>query len=113
MNDRFTSIQLFARVARSGSFSVAAREMGITQPTAAAVAGLGILSTGQRSVQAELASGQLVHLLPECTMGSADIRVILLAGRAAKPSARAFANFIAAEIAQIEAQSPWGTKTTP
>src|ERR1700761_5205738 len=34
MNDRFTSMQLFVRVARSGGFSVAAREMGMTQPTA-------------------------------------------------------------------------------
>ena len=34
MNDRFFSLQLFARVARSGSFSVAGREMGVWQPTA-------------------------------------------------------------------------------
>src|ERR1700743_766468 len=37
MNDRFTSIQLFMRVARSGSFSVAAREMAMTQPTASRI----------------------------------------------------------------------------
>ena len=37
MNDRFFSLQLFARVARSGSFSVAGREMGISQPTASRV----------------------------------------------------------------------------
>src|ERR1700754_1883315 len=41
MNDRFTSMQLFVRVARSGSFSAAAREMVMTQPTASRiVAGL-------------------------------------------------------------------------
>src|SRR5246127_2574618 len=34
MNDRFESLQLFVRVARTGSFSVAGREMGMTQPTA-------------------------------------------------------------------------------
>jgi DNA-binding transcriptional LysR family regulator len=34
MNDRFVSLQLFARVARTGSFSVASREFGISQPTA-------------------------------------------------------------------------------
>jgi DNA-binding transcriptional LysR family regulator len=34
MNDRFESLQLFVRVARTGSFSVAGRELGITQPTA-------------------------------------------------------------------------------
>src|SRR5271170_1786408 len=37
MNDRFTSMQLFVRVARSGSFSVAAREMGMMQPTASRI----------------------------------------------------------------------------
>src|ERR1700681_428074 len=37
MNDRFFSLQLFARVARSGSFSVAGREMGVSQPTASRI----------------------------------------------------------------------------
>src|SRR6201991_4846109 len=37
MNDRFSSMQLFVRVARSGSFSEAAREMGMTQPTASRI----------------------------------------------------------------------------
>lgn len=37
MNDRFFSLQLFARVARTGSFSVAGREMGISQPTASRI----------------------------------------------------------------------------
>jgi DNA-binding transcriptional LysR family regulator len=79
----------------------------IEAATAAAVAGLGILSTGQRSVQAELASGQLLQLLPEWRMASTDISVILPAGRAAKPSARAFANFLAEQIREIEAEFPW------
>src|SRR5258708_33660454 len=34
MNDRFFSLQLFARVARLNSFSIAGREMGLSQPTA-------------------------------------------------------------------------------
>src|SRR3984893_10076577 len=37
MNDRFFSLQLFARVARTGSFSVAGREMGVSQPTASRI----------------------------------------------------------------------------
>src|ERR1700754_2365969 len=37
MNDRFSSMQLFVRVARSGSFSTAAHEMGMTQPTASRI----------------------------------------------------------------------------
>jgi hypothetical protein len=40
-------------------------------------------------------------------MGSSDISVILPAGRAAKPSARAFANFIAQQVREIEAARPW------
>src|ERR1700749_2982292 len=37
MNDRFFSLQLFIRVARAASFSVAGREMGISQPTASRI----------------------------------------------------------------------------
>src|SRR6201997_2946184 len=37
MNDRFTAMQLFVRVARSGSFSAAALDMGMTQPTASRI----------------------------------------------------------------------------
>jgi DNA-binding transcriptional LysR family regulator len=77
--------------------------------TVAAVAGLGVLSTGQRSVQTELETGQLVRLLPDWEMGSSDISVLLPAGRAAKPSARAFLNFVADEIREIEACFPWIT----
>jgi DNA-binding transcriptional LysR family regulator len=57
LNDRFTSIQLFARVARSGSFSVAAREMGLTQPTASRIVaalerqvGVALLTRSTRAV---------------------------------------------------------------
>src|ERR1700748_1944079 len=37
MNDRFFSLQLFTRVARTGSFSAAGRDMGISQPTASRI----------------------------------------------------------------------------
>jgi DNA-binding transcriptional LysR family regulator len=74
---------------------------------AAAVAGLGIYSTGQRSVQAELQSGVLVRVLPDWEIGASDINAILPAGRAAKASARAFADFIAAQIREIERDFPW------
>src|ERR1700754_2543217 len=37
MNDRFFSLQLFVRVARVASFSIAGREMGISQPTASRI----------------------------------------------------------------------------
>ncbi|ARN82233.1 LysR family transcriptional regulator [Methylocystis bryophila] len=70
--------------------------------TAAAVAGLGVVSTGAGSVQAEVEQGALVRLLPDWEIGDSDIHTILPAGRAAKASARAFAAFIAAEIREIE-----------
>jgi DNA-binding transcriptional LysR family regulator len=66
--------------------------------TAAAIAGLGIFSTGERSIQVELESGALVRVLPDWEIGSSDINVILPAGRAAKASARAFADFVAAQV---------------
>src|ERR1700742_2663603 len=37
MNDRFLSLQLFSRVARTASFSVGGREMGMSQPTASRI----------------------------------------------------------------------------
>jgi DNA-binding transcriptional LysR family regulator len=70
--------------------------------TAAVVAGLGICSTGERSVLSELASGALVRLLPDWEIGSSEINVILPAGRVAKASARAFADFIAAQMRKLE-----------
>lgn len=78
--------------------------------TAAAIAGLGILSTGQRSVQVELQTGGLIQVLPKWELGSSDINVILPAGRAAKASARAFADFIAEQMREIEAAFPWNVK---
>lgn len=33
MNDRFTALKLFVRVSRSGSFSAAGRELGLSQPS--------------------------------------------------------------------------------
>ncbi|WP_246794963.1 LysR family transcriptional regulator [Burkholderia perseverans] len=71
--------------------------------TAAAVAGLGIVSAGSLGMLRELQSGQLVRVLPDWEMGSAEIHAILPAGRAAKPSARAFADFIGAELGEMEA----------
>jgi len=75
---------------------------GAEGATAAAVAGLGIISSGALSMLKELESGLLVRVLPEWEMGSADVHAILPAGRAAKPSARAFADFISAELRELE-----------
>jgi DNA-binding transcriptional LysR family regulator len=72
---------------------------------AAAVAGLGIVSTGHVGCRAEIDSGALVRVLAEWQMGSADINAILPAGRAAKPSARAFTEFLLTEFRGIEHRS--------
>jgi hypothetical protein len=40
-------------------------------------------------------------VLADWEMGSADVHVVLPAGRAAKPSARAFAEFIGAELREL------------
>ena len=86
-----------------GRFIVNATEAA----AAAAVAGLGIFSTGQRSVQTELQNGALIQILPDWEIGSSDISVILPAGRAAKASARAFADFIGQQVREIEKTYPW------
>ncbi|BCP56090.1 transcriptional regulator [Kaistia sp. 32K] len=70
---------------------------------AAAVAELGILSTGDLSVLQELETGRLVRILPDWEMSSVDISLVLPAGRATKPSARAFADFVEAEFRKLHA----------
>jgi DNA-binding transcriptional LysR family regulator len=76
---------------------------GAEGATAAAVAGLGIVSSGALSMLKELESGQLVRVLPDWEMGTADINVVLPAGRAAKPSARAFTEFVSLELRKQQA----------
>ena len=92
-----------------GRFSIDSTEAA----TAAAGAGLGICSTGHRSVQTEMQSGALVQVLPDWEIGSVDIHVILPAGRAAKASARAFADFITAQADESPAASPSPDSPTP
>ena len=60
------------------------------------MAGLGIVSAGLPGMAREIEGKALVHVLPDWEMGSADIHAVVPAGRAAKPSAQAFVEFIAA-----------------
>jgi len=62
--------------------------------TAAALAGLGIISTGSWGIRAEIESGALIRLLPEWELGSVEVNAVLSGGRNAKPSARAFADYL-------------------
>jgi DNA-binding transcriptional LysR family regulator len=66
--------------------------------TAAAVAGLGIISTGAWSCRAELRSGALVRILEDWKMEPAEVNAIFPAGRAAKPAARAFVEYLATQL---------------
>jgi len=75
---------------------------------AAAVNGLGIVSCGSLGVTAELRAGQLVRVLDDWEMGEVDVNIILPAGKAAKPSARAFTDWLAKAFQSWEAER-WGT----
>jgi DNA-binding transcriptional LysR family regulator len=65
---------------------------------AAAVAGLGIVSTNIASCRKELTSGALIRLLANWDMGLMEVHAVMPAGRAAKPSARVFTEFLVAEF---------------
>jgi len=91
-----TSVRVVGRV----------RVTAIEAATAAAVAGLGIVSMGHLACRAELEGGALVRVLPDWEMGHADVKAILTAGRAAKPAARAFVEFLVAELRGIS--EGWG-----
>jgi DNA-binding transcriptional LysR family regulator len=86
-----TSIRVTGRVTVTGTEGA----------TAAAVAGLGIVSTGHLSCRAELESGALVRVLPDWEMGFGEVNAVLPAGRAAKPAARAFTEFLVAELRDL------------
>jgi len=66
--------------------------------TVAAVAGLGILFTGDWGCRPELEDGSLVVVLPEWEMGAVAINAVFPAGRAAKRSARAFVEHLIATL---------------
>jgi len=61
---------------------------------AAAVAGLGIATTGIIATRKEIANRSLVRVLPDWQMGSVDVHAVFPAGRAVKPAARALADHI-------------------
>jgi DNA-binding transcriptional LysR family regulator len=102
----------FRRDGKASSVRVEGRFIlnGTDAAVAAAAAGLGILSTGDLSVMSELETGQLVRVLPDWEMGSVDINVVLPAGRAAKPSARAFADFLEFEFRELQAARSRGER---
>ncbi|HEU4665411.1 MAG TPA: LysR family transcriptional regulator [Dokdonella sp.] len=86
----------FERDGRSHSVRVEGRLKITTHEAAiaAAVAGLGIVSTALWGCREELAAGTLVALLPDWHTGSVEVHALFPAGRAAKPAARAFADHV-------------------
>ena len=65
---------------------------------AAAVAGLGVVTTALWGCRAELASGSLIQLLPDWTMGEVEAHGMFTPGRRPKPSARALVEYLIAEL---------------
>ena len=65
---------------------------------AAAVAGLGVVTTALWGCRAELASGTLVQLLPDWQMGDVEVHGMFTPGRPPKPSARALVEYLMAEL---------------
>ena len=80
-NGRQVSVRLEGRVV------VSANEAAV----AAAVAGLGIASTGIIAARKEFANRTLLRVLPDWEMGAVDVHAVFPSGRAAKPAARALA----------------------
>jgi DNA-binding transcriptional LysR family regulator len=65
---------------------------------AAAVEGLGIVMAPLGACRRELERGELIRLLPEWDAGTVDLNALYASGRAAKPSARAFVDYLIAAL---------------
>ncbi len=65
--------------------------------TAAAVAGLGLASMASVGCRSEIEKGSLVRVLSDWDMGAIELYAVFPGGRGAKPSARAFVDFLVAE----------------
>jgi DNA-binding transcriptional LysR family regulator len=66
--------------------------------TASAAAGLGIATSSEISVRAELKAGELVRILPDWDFGSMELNAIFVSGKSLKPAARAFTDFLLQEL---------------
>jgi DNA-binding transcriptional LysR family regulator len=91
--DTATSFQVESRLTITASLGA----------IAAAVEGFGILMTPLGVCRRELERGELVRLLPEWDAGSVELNAVYASGRAAKPSARAFVDYLIAALHKTEA----------
>jgi DNA-binding transcriptional LysR family regulator len=69
---------------------------------AAAVEGLGIVMTPFGACRRELESGELIRLLPKWDVGTAELNAVYASGKAAKPSARAFVDYLITDLRETE-----------
>jgi DNA-binding transcriptional LysR family regulator len=69
--------------------------------TAAIVAGLGIGSLSLSGCLQELRTGALVRLLPDWDLGLIEVNAVFAAGRASKPSAKAFVEYIRPKLQEF------------
>jgi DNA-binding transcriptional LysR family regulator len=92
---RVTSFQV------EGRFLVRASEGAI----AAAVAGLGVVMAPLVACRREIERGELIRLLPEWDAGTVELNAIYASGRAAKPSARAFVDYLIAALREDQPPS--------
>ncbi|MET0308499.1 MAG: LysR substrate-binding domain-containing protein [Sphingomonas sp.] len=67
----------------------------------AAVEGMGIVMASIGVFRREFETGQLVRVLADWDLGSVDLHAVFPAGRAAKPSARALADYLTAAFADF------------
>ncbi|MGI4748424.1 MAG: LysR substrate-binding domain-containing protein [Janthinobacterium lividum] len=69
----------------------------------ASLAGLGIMASASVGCRPELENGSLIHVLPDWDLGLLELNAIFAGGRAAKPSARALADFLLIALNLLEA----------
>jgi DNA-binding transcriptional LysR family regulator len=74
---------------------------------AAAVAGLGIVMASLGACRREVEGGELVRLLPEWDAGLVELNAVFASGRAAKPSARAFVDYLVRALRE-DGEAPQG-----
>ncbi len=86
--DRHVSVKLEGRV------STRLNEAAI----ASAVAGLGLVATDVTDIVREVESGALVVVLPDWKLEPVEVHAVYAAGKAAKPAARAFTDFLIEDL---------------
>ncbi|MEM7303172.1 MAG: LysR family transcriptional regulator [Pseudomonadota bacterium] len=68
--------------------------------TAAAVSGLGVVTTSYWGCKEEIENGKLIQIFPDWEIGFVEVHAVLPSGRNAKPSARAFTDYLVKSFAK-------------